>query len=391
MKMLIMAGEVSGDYQASFLVRALRARLPDIELAGTGGAHMKEAGVELSHEMAHLSSVGFLEPIRHVLPLRGIYRDITRLVREERPDLAVLVDNQGFNLAIGKVLHSLGVPVVFYFPPQIWVGAGLFAPSVARIGRVVISAFPREAEIYRDRYRANAVSYGHPLLDIVRTSADPDGALRRAGLDPSRPLMGLMPGSRRQEVKELGSAMLEAAAVVKRRLPSMQFALPLADEYMREPVRRLLDESGMTRDVALVGGGAYDLLSRCSVVLTCSGTATLELALLRVPMVVTYRLDPVSHWFARKLAVTPHVAMPNVLLEDRVVPEIMQYRMTGGHFAEHALEILENPAKSAEIRRRLAEIPAHLGEHGAVGRAADRIVEEALAATGVRREKAAHV
>ena len=197
MKILLMAGEVSGDYQASFLARALREREPSVEISGTGGAHMKQAGVRLSHETVHLSSVGFLEPVRHILPLRGVYRDVTRVVCEERPDLAVLVDNQGFNLAVAKVLRSLSVPVVFYFPPQIWVGPFLFARSVARNSRLVISAFPLEAKIYRERYGANAISFGHPLLDVAKPSGDPDVALRDLGLDPAKPLVGLMPGSRR--------------------------------------------------------------------------------------------------------------------------------------------------------------------------------------------------
>jgi lipid-A-disaccharide synthase len=382
MKVLMMAGEVSGDYQGSFLARALREQRPDVELFGTGGAHMRGAGVELRHEMAHLSSVGFLEPVRHVFPLKSIYRDMTRLVRSERPDLAVLIDNPGFNLAVGKVLKSLGVPVVFYFPPQIWVGPFLFARTVARISRVVISAFPREAEIYRSRYGANAVSYGHPLLDIVKTGPDPDEALRRSGLDPSRPVMALMPGSRAQEIKELGAPMLQAAKIIAQRQPAMQFILPLAAGHVRAPVEAVLRESGMTGQVTLIEGDSYTCLSRCEVVLACSGTATLELALLQVPMVVAYRLDPLSHWLARRLSLTPYVAMPNVLLNDWVVPEIIQHRLTGEHFADCALKLIEDPALSAQLRRSLAAIPSHLGSPGAVSRAAARIIEEAATPRG---------
>lgn len=383
MKILMMAGEVSGDYQGSFLARALREQRPDIELFGTGGAHMRAAGVELRHEMAHLSSVGFLEPVRYLLPLKSIYRDMTRLVRSERPDLAVLIDNPGFNLPVGRVLKSLGVPVVFYFPPQIWVGPILFGRSVARMCRLVISAFPREAEIYRSRYGANAVSYGHPLLDIVKTGPDPEQALRRAGLDPSRPVMALMPGSRRQEIKGLGTPMLQAAKIIAQRQPAMQFILPLAAGHVRAPVEALLRESGMDGQVTLIEGDSYTCLSRCEVVLACSGTATLELALLRVPMVVAYRLDPLSHWLGRRLSLTPYVAMPNVLLNDGVVPEIIRHRLTGEDFVGRALELIEDPALSERLRSRLTAIPEHLGSPGAVNRAAERIIEEATAPRGV--------
>jgi len=383
MKILMMAGEVSGDYQGSFLARALRERKPDIELFGTGGAHMRAAGVELRHEMAHLSSVGFLEPVRYVFPLKSIYQDMTRLVRSERPDLAVLIDNPGFNLPVGRVLKSLGVPVVFYFPPQIWVGPFFFGRTVARISRVVISAFPSEAEIYRSRYGANAVSYGHPLLDIIETLPDPDEALRLNGLDPSRPVMGLMPGSRDQEIKGLGAPMLQAAKLIRKERPDMQFILPLAAGHVRAPVEAVLRDSGMAGQVTLIEGDSYTCLSRCEVVLACSGTATLELALLHVPMVVAYRLDPFSHWLARRLSITPYIAMPNVLLNDWVVPEIIKHRLTGEHFADRALELINDPALCVKMRSRLAEIPGHLGSPGAVKRAAERIIEEAAGARGV--------
>lgn len=377
MKILMMAGEVSGDYQASFLAKALRQREPSVDISGTGGAHMKKAGVRLLHETVHLSSVGFLEPVRHVLPLQGVYRDVTRVVREQRPDLAVLVDNQGFNLAVAKVLRSLSVPVVFYFPPQIWVGPLFFARSVARNSSLVISAFPLEARIYREKYGANSVSFGHPLLDIAKPSGDQDQALRALGLDPGKPVVGLMPGSRPQEVKVLARPMLEAARIIKQRHPSVQFLLPVAADHVQRLLEDALESSGLRGEVRLVRGDVYTPLSRCEVVLACSGTATLELSLLGVPSVVAYRLDPVSHWVARKLSITPYVAMPNVLLDDWVVPEIIQYKIDGEHFAARALEILEEPARAQRLRERLAEIPNHLGSPGAVGRAADRILEEA--------------
>lgn len=376
MKILMMAGEVSGDFQASFLVSALRQREPSMEIFGTGGAHMKNAGVRLLHETVHLSSVGFLEPVRHVLPLHGVYRDVTRVVREQKPHLAVLVDNQGFNLAVAKVLHSLSVPVVFYFPPQIWVGPLFFARSVARNSRLVISAFPVEARIYREKYGANAVSFGHPLLDIAKPSGDPDQALCALGLDPGKAVIGLMPGSRPQEVRVLVRPMLEAARIIKRRHPSAQFVLPVAADHLRPLLESAVESAGLRAEVRLVCGDFYTSLSRCEVVLACSGTATLELALLGVPSVVAYRLDPVSHWVARKLSITPYVAMPNVLLDDWVVPEIIQYKIDGKHFATRALEIMEEPERARRLRERLARIPEHLGSPGAAHRAADRILEE---------------
>lgn len=377
MKLLMMAGEVSGDYQASFLARALRARMPEIEIFGTGSTYMRNAGVDLLHETAHLSTVGFLEPVRHALPLRKVYRDVKRLIQTNRPDVAVLVDNQGFNLAVGKALHALGVPVIFYFPPQIWVGSFFFARTVTRISRLVLSAFPREAEIYRQRYGANALSYGHPLLDIVSPGDDPAEKLRAAGLDPARPVIGLMPGSRLQEVKQLAPTMVDSARIIKSRHPEMQFIMPIAADYIRPLLSEVLAASGLGEDIKVLERDRYACMSQCELVITCSGTATLELALLKVPMIAVYRLDPFSSWVARRVSMTPYVAMPNVLLEEMVVPEIKQHRMDADNFARTALDLLEQPGRLAEIRRRLGEIPRHLGESGAVERSADRIIEEA--------------
>lgn len=380
MKILLMAGEVSGDYQAAYLARALLERQPNLQLFGTGGQHMRQAGVKIHHELAHLSSVGLLEPIRHLWPLQRIYRDISRLARQEQPDLAVLIDNQGFNLAVGRILHRLQVPVLFYFPPQIWVGGFFFARSLARMSRLVISAFPREAEIYRNSYGANAISYGHPLLDIVQIPTDSTAILKQAGLDPARPLVGLMPGSRYQEIKELGPAMLEAARLLHQHNPRLQFVLPIAGEHVRGQLMAMVQKAGLAGIITPIQEQCYGVLGQAEVVLTCSGTATLELTLLGVPMVVAYRLDPMSHWLARRLSMTPYVAMPNVLMESWVVPEIIQYRITGEHFATHARNLLDNPDKAALMRRQLAAVRAHLGDPGALARTADRILTEASVA-----------
>lgn len=377
MKIMLMAGEVSGDYQASFLAEAFRSSMPSLRIFGTGGHHMRRAGVEIIHETAHMSSVGFLEPIRHILPLHGIYRDMVSLVEREKPDIAVLVDNQGFNLAVAKVLRRIGVPVIFYFPPQIWVGPSLFARSVAKVSRLVISAFPLEARIYRERYGANAVSFGHPLLDIVKSEQDPEAALREVGLDPARPVVGLMPGSRTQEVKELGRAMIEAAEIIAAQRPEMQFVLPLAAPHVRGQIEKTIRECGARADIRIIERDIYACLSCCELVMVCSGTATLELSLLGVPMVAAYRLDPLSHWIARKLSITPYVAMPNVLLGEMAVPEVIQYKITGRNFADRARDILEKPGFAEGMRRKLSRIPSHLGDKAAVGRAAVRILEEA--------------
>jgi len=375
LKILMAAGEVSGDLQGSHLACALLSRDPSLYLFGTGGPKMREAGVDLRIETTRYSSVGLSESLRFVRPLRGVLARMREIIASERPDAAILIDNHGFNMALAKFLNTARIPVVYYFPPQAWVGSWLFAGAIARRTNLIVSAFEREAAIYR-HHGGRAVCVGHPLLDIAMPGPDPEARLRSLGVDPSVPLIAMMPGSRIQEVERLAGPMFGAARIIKSRIPDVRFLLPIASQHLKPVLEAALRASGNEADFTIIEADVYSCLSLCSLVLTTSGTSTLETALLGVPMVVAYRLHPVSYWLGRRLANTRYLAMPNLLLNNFVVPEILQGDVNAATLADEALGLLGDPVRMAAIRSQFATIPSLLGGTGALNRIADLVLGE---------------
>ncbi len=375
LRILMAAGEVSGDMQGGFLAKALLARDETLFLYGSGGPKMKAAGVDLRIDATQFSTVGVLEAVRFVAPLLRVLRHLQAIIRADRPDAAILIDNHGFNLMLARFLKKEKIPVIYYFPPQAWVASCLFAGGIARNTDLIISSFETEAAIYR-RHGGRAVSLGHPLLDIAKPGPDPSEVLTRLGLDESRPLMALMPGSRSQEVERLAGPMFGAATIIQRRIPGMQFLLPVASPELKPRLQEIREQVGCTAEICYLEEEIYTCLSRSDLVMTTTGTSTLEAALLGVPMVAAYRLHPISVWLGRMFASTRYVAMPNLLLNEYVVPEILQRAVTADRLAEAALEILESPARQAAMRARFRELPAMLGEVGVLDRVAELILNE---------------
>lgn len=364
--------------QGGFLAKALLAREKSLHLYGTGGPKMKAAGVDLRIDATRFSTVGVIEALRFIVPLRRILRHVKAIIRADPPDAAILIDNHGFNLMLAKFLKKEGIPVIYYFPPQAWIASSVFAKGIVRNTELIISSLENEAAIYR-QHGGRAVCLGHPLLDIVRSGSDPEAVLARSGIDLSRPLMALMPGSREQEVEWLAGPMFGAAEIIQRRIPGMQFILPIAASHMRARLQEIRGEVGCSAEISYLESDIYTCLSRCSLVITTSGTSTLEAALLGVPMVAAYRLNPLSLFLGRMFASTQYVAMPNVLLEECVIPEFLQREVTPQRLAHAALEILDNPSRQAAMRKRFRELPAMLGHEGVLDRVATLVLNEVSA------------
>jgi len=352
------AGEVSGDRQGAHLARAILTLDPNTILYGTGGEQMQAAGVDV-----------------RVLTVRY------GCVRSERPDLAVLIDNEGFNSVLAGFLRRQGIPFISYFPPQVWLWKRWGPRSIGESAAVIIAAFPAEAEVYR-RQGARVAWFGHPLLDVVRPEPDAPAIFRSLGLDPAARTVCLMPGSRAQEIAHLARPMLRAARLLEERHPDLQLILPLAAAHLLESIQAALRDTAMESHVTVVTSHHYACLSRSSLALTASGTATLEIALLGVPMVVAYRVAPLTAFLGRRLLKVPFIAMPNILLDEAVVPEFLQREVTAERFASEALDILENPERAAEMRRKLAGVRSRLGQPGAVEKAAALVLKEAAPQKG---------
>lgn len=376
LRIFMAAGEVSGDRQAAHLARALLRQDPYVTLYGSGGDRMREAGVDIRVHTSRYGSVGFQESLRFIRPLRRVLGELRSLLLLEPPDIAVLVDNEGFNGLLARFLHKEGIPFIYYFPPQVWLWGEWRARAIAQRAQSIITAFEAEAAIYR-REGGNVACFGHPLLDIVKTEPNRDALLASFGITPAHRTIALMPGSRFQELDQLLKRMLGAIRIIKRVQPDLQVIIPLAASHLSHQIQEGLAREEMTDDVTIIDRHIYTCLSACEMAMLSSGTATLEAALLGVPMVVAYRVQPITFFLARKLVKVPFIAMPNILLGEKVVPELVQDDVTPEHLAAEALHIIETESYSKAMRSRLSQVRALLGTEGVLERAADFVLKVA--------------
>jgi lipid-A-disaccharide synthase len=375
-RIFISGGEVSGDRHAAHLARHILRQNREARLYGCGGEQMSAAGVDVRFKTSQLGYIGLQESLRFRRPVHDAHKKIRGLLREERPDLAILVDGEHFNLPLASHLHREGIPFVYYFVPQVWFWGRWRTRGIARKARLVIPAFPAEAEIFR-RKGARVAWPGHPLLDIVQPESDSERAFRDVGLDPAKPTIALLPGSRWQEIENLGPTILAAACELQKRQPELQFILPLAAPHLRVAVEKQISQANLAGKVVLMTENVYSCLARCELALLSSGTATLETALLGVPMVVFYRVTALTCFVARQLVNSRFIAMPNILLDEPVVPELIQRDFTVERLVAEASRILFDREHAAAVRRKLAQIPKLLGGSHVLERAARLVLEEA--------------
>ena len=369
----LVTGDVSGDQNAARLATAMRDLAPDVRLQGAGGPAMRDAGVELQFETTDLSFVG-IPSARLIQSHLSVYTRVLGAIAAARPDLVVLIDNEWTNLVLATWLRRKRLPVAFFFPPQVWLWGRWRLPAIVPLARRVLSAFQEEAALYRSA-GADTVWVGHPLCDVVQVNEDPAEALRAVGLDPNRPLVGLMPGSRQNEIKALAAPILGAARLLQQRDPTLQFALPLASESLRREVEDSVRASGMA-DVVIYRPTSYAILSRARVVLQCSGTATLEAALLGVPSVIAYRCSPLSYLLGHYVLIdVEFIGMVNILLGEMVQPEFFQKHVDAEHLAAEAWSLLTDQERRRFIAGRLAHVRDLLGPPGVFQRAAAALID----------------
>lgn len=366
-RVLLVAGEASGDLHAADLVMALREHLPDVEVFGIGGERLREAGMRTVADSSEVATVGVTEAAGRLRVLLRSYRALARALREQPPDLCILVDFPEFNLRLARVAKRHGVPVLYYIGPQVWAWRrGRVRKIARRVDRLAV-VFPFEPPLYTPWF-PGVEFVGHPLLDRVRCTRSREETLTRWGLDPARRTVALLPGSRPKEIEKLLPPLMDAARRLARE-DGCQFALALAHTLPRDEVEARLADAGVP--VALVCGDTYNLVAASDLALVSSGTATLECALLECPMVVVYRLAPVT-WIIARLLVrgVRCVAMPNIVAGQEIVPELLQGQATGERIAVAAQAILRDPTKRAVMVEGLRGVRRRLGRGGAAGRAA---------------------
>jgi lipid-A-disaccharide synthase len=368
-KIMIVAGEASGDLHGANLVRAMGDLDSTLEFYGVGGPKMKAAGVRQLANAADMAVVGLTEVFSKLSMILGVMRRLKKSLLEERPALVILIDYPDFNMPLAKAAAKKGIKVFYYISPQVW------AWRRGRIGKIkkyvakMAVILPFEAEMY-DQAGVDAVFVGHPLLDVVKTGYTRLEALNKFHLKDGTITVGILPGSRLNEVTNLLPEMLKTAVILKNTLPAVQFVLPLADTLDQGYITEVLQPYRDELDIRIIHNEIYDVLAVCDAAMVASGTATLETALIGTPMIIVYKMSPFSFLMGRLFVNVSHIGLANIIAGRTIVPEFIQEDVNPEGMAKELLAILTDEERKRQIRKDLSGIRAKLGSPGAARRAA---------------------
>jgi lipid-A-disaccharide synthase len=387
------SGEVSGDVAGAGIADALIRRFPGSELFGIGGPKMEAHGVDLVCRTNSLGAVGVSEALSVIPSLGHAFRELRRRIRATTPDAAVLIGNDVFSVLLARWLRSLGIPTAAYHPPQVWIW-GALAGTIARSYNLILTSFPQEHAIYAQagfRARTDVSFVGHYLADQLETATSSQRAsIRRSnGLDEFRPVVCVMPGSRQQEIRVLAPVLFEATRELAHRSEDIHFLVPIADPRFTKIIQGEIESQSLGRRVTMVDSG-IESLRACDLAVMASGTASLEASILGVPMVTVYGVSKVTSLVVRtaiRVGLMPGdtIALPNLILGRRVVPELRQDRLVATNIAQEAWSILTDPHRANEMRKSLDEVAELVRGPGSFNLAAAKILE--IATTGNLRHE----
>ncbi len=373
-KILLVAGEVSGDLHGSHLVEAIQCIDPEIQFFGVGGEGLKRAGMRLLHHSQSLSVVGITEVFVKLRSILKALRALKGSLEREKPDLVILIDFPEFNLRLAKIAHRRGIPILYYISPQIWAWRPKRIKLISRVIRKMVVLFPFEVPLY-EAAGVDVEWVGHPLLDIVKPTLPKEMAFQQFGLDPKRRTIGLLPGSRIREIERLLPPLLASAHLLQKEIPDLQFVIPLAPGIPKATLSSQM--KNISVPVKVVEGFTYDVMNLCELLITASGTATLEGAILGKPMIIIYKVSFPSYWVGRALIRVDHIGLVNLVVEKEIAPELIQKDVNPQRIADEAFRILKDPLLSRKMSESMGEVRQKLGEPGAAQRAA-RIVHSML-------------
>jgi lipid-A-disaccharide synthase len=374
---MVVAGEASGDLHGSHLVRSLKSLQPELEICGMGGQEMAAAGMELLCDISELAVMGIAEVVSRLGAIRKAMQSLEQCWQQRLPDLLILIDYPGFNLMLAAKAKKLGIPVMYYISPKVWAwGRGRIKKIRRFVDRMAV-ILPFEKDFYR-KYGIEVEFVGNPLLDAVKNDITKDQFFKKHDIDPVSTVVGILPGSRRQEIVKMLPVFLAAAKRIQLQERKIVFLLALAPGLSQTDLtdNGLLD---VDLDIRVVAEGRYDLMASCDVVMAASGTVTLELAILNVPMVVAYRVAPVTFFFGRLLVNVPFFSLVNLVAGQKVVVELLQQEASPEKISEEVQRLLADQNAYVAMKKRLKEITGQLGEPGASTRTA-RLALELVAA-----------
>lgn len=372
MKIMLSAGEASGDLHGANLAEALKAVDPQVELIGMGGEQMRKAGVRIVYDIKNLGVIGIGEIIKKIPFFYKLRTFLVNTMKEEKPDALVCIDYPGFNMKLIEKAKEAGIPVIYYILPTIWAWHKSRGNVIAEYTDLAVSLFPFEAEMYK-KMGTNVVYGGHPLLDTVKPSMSKDEAYSFFGLQQEKKTVLFMPGSRVQEVQSLYGQMLAAGKLLQDKVEGLQFMVPKASTIDRHMLEEAAREANL--EVHIGEERVYDMMNIADAAICASGTATLETALMGVPTLLVYRVNVLTYWLSKILVHLDSIGLPNIISGHRIMPELWQDEVTPENIEAAVLPWLVDAAAAEEARHLMAGVRCQMGEAGAVRRTAEIISE----------------
>ena len=360
-KIVFSAGESSGDQHAASMFTHLKQHLPAVQGLGMGAAKMREAGIDVRVDSSAIGVIGLVEILRHYGEIRAALTAMKQLLQDERPDLLVCVDYKEFNLKLARFAKQIGIKVLFYVSPQVWAWRPGRVVTYGKAIDMMAVIFPFETPYYEKQ--GVPVRYvGHPSVDKVKPLRSREDDFDLFGLDAQKPVVGLLPGSRVNEIRRLLPLMLDAAVLLKQRIGDVQFVLPQADSIADTVLAPYLEACDL--NIKVIKSQPYDVIQCADALMTASGTASLEIALLQVPMVIVYKLSMLTYWLGRMLVNIPFIGLPNIVAARAVVKELIQHEANAQALADETWRLLQDADYRQRILHDLAEVKAKLGAGG---------------------------
>jgi lipid-A-disaccharide synthase len=367
---LIVCGEPSGDLHAANLAKAILEINPEIKISGVGGPLLRQAGTEIIYDIKELAVIGLFDVLIKLPRFFLLQKLILKKIKKDKPDAVILVDFSGFNLRLAKKINK-SIPVIYYVSPQVWASRPGRVRTIKKYTHKVIVFFGFEKEFY-SKYGLEADFVGHPLLDIARPTMDKKEFLNSYGLSESKTTVALLPGSRKAEIKNILPVMLKTCAIIRKNKNNTQFIIAKSPNVDLILYKRQV--KGINLEVKIAEGKTYDCLNSADFCLVCSGTATLETAIMQKPFLVVYKMGLLNYLLYRPQVKVPYIGMVNIVAKRKIIPEFIQFRASPDKIADEALKILNNPQELEQMKNNLAQVKSSLGENGAASRAAKIIL-----------------
>lgn len=378
-QILIVAGEASGDLHGGHLVRALKAQQPQLRFEGVGGKHMQEAGVSTLYDISRMGGMGLFEYVSSLWHHLQVYRKLSREIAKGKYRAAILINYPFFNLKLAKVCKQWNCPALFYISPQVWASRKGRVNTIRESVSKMYVILPFEEEIFREA-RVEVEYLGHPFIDIVKSKLSRDEALKEFGLDPAVKTVGLLPGSRMSEVNYLLDDMVSAAGIIQKDLGQCQFLLAVADSIDPELIRKRLGENPL--GIQVLTGRNYEVMNCSDSLIIASGSSTLEAGLFTVPMVIIYKVHPLTYFIVQFFLHITYFGLINIVAGDEVVPELLNEQVTPERIAAETLKVLKDPEQARAVKEKLQKVRESLGKPGVVPRIARSMADSMNLSTG---------